>query len=295
MNITRYRRYAWGVLFYNLLVILWGAFVRATGSGAGCGRHWPLCNGEVIPRPQQIETIIEFVHRATSGLALLSVIGLVWGAWKLYPAKSPVRAAARWSGIFVVTESLLGAMLVLFEWVALDDSVQRAISMPLHLINTLFLLASLSLTAWYTSGYPPAPIWKGMKQHKNILLATLGLMLIGASGAVTALGDTLFPDATLLDDFSAGAHFLIRLRVWHPVVAVLAGYLILRQAINWPVQPAALKPTLITLVLLQWGLGALNVVLRAPVWLQLVHLLLADTIWICYVLFINQTLQEEPA
>jgi heme A synthase len=213
----------------------------------------------------------------------------------LYPVKSAVRAAARWSGIFIITESLLGAMLVLFEWVALDDSIQRAISMPLHLINTLLLLASLTLTAWYANGYASTHLWEGMKQRKSILLATLGLMLIGASGAITALGDTLFPQATILDDFAAGAHFLIRLRLWHPVIALLVGYLIIQQVRNWPVAPSALKTLLIGLILLQWVLGAFNVALRAPVWLQLTHLLLADTIWICYTLFLNQTLQEELA
>ena len=77
--------YAWAVLGFNLLVILWGAFVRATGSGAGCGSHWPLCNGEVLPRAPALATLIEFSHRLTSGVALLLVIGLVVGAWRGFP------------------------------------------------------------------------------------------------------------------------------------------------------------------------------------------------------------------
>ncbi len=50
MSQAWFSRYAWGVLLWNVLVALWGAYVRATGSGAGCGSHWPTCNGEILPR-----------------------------------------------------------------------------------------------------------------------------------------------------------------------------------------------------------------------------------------------------
>ena len=56
-------RFAWFTVFYNVLVILWGALVRASGSGAGCGNHWPLCNGQVIPVSPGWHTVIEFTHR----------------------------------------------------------------------------------------------------------------------------------------------------------------------------------------------------------------------------------------
>jgi heme A synthase len=94
-------------------VILWGAFVRATGSGAGCGSHWPLCNGELVPRAPQVETVIEFIHRATSGLAFLLVLGLFVLAWRVYPKGDLVRRAAALSFLFIVTEALVGAGLVL--------------------------------------------------------------------------------------------------------------------------------------------------------------------------------------
>src|ERR1017187_2983546 len=81
----RFSQVAWGVLAYNMLVVLWGAFVRATGSGAGCGNRWPLCNGVIVPHAPRIETIIEFTHRATSGLALVSVAALCLWAFRLFP------------------------------------------------------------------------------------------------------------------------------------------------------------------------------------------------------------------
>ena len=94
MRLTGLARFAWGVLAINIVVILWGAFVRASGSGAGCGSHWPLCNGEVVPVAVQVQTVIEFTHRVTSGTAFLLVIGLLVWARRAFPVGHQVRAAA---------------------------------------------------------------------------------------------------------------------------------------------------------------------------------------------------------
>jgi protoheme IX farnesyltransferase len=94
MSQTWLSRYAWGVLVWNVLVALWGAYVRATGSGAGCGAHWPTCNGEIIPRAPQVETLIEFTHRATSGLAFLAVLALLILALRTLPKGHPARFGA---------------------------------------------------------------------------------------------------------------------------------------------------------------------------------------------------------
>ena len=152
MKLTNYAKYAWGVLAYNLLVILWGAYVRATGSGAGCGSHWLLCNGEVIPRAPGMETMIKLTHRLTSGLAFLLVLGMLVWALSAYSRGHSVRRGAWLSTFFILTEALVGAGLVLFEWVADDVSTGRVISMAVHLINTFLLLACLALTAWWASG-----------------------------------------------------------------------------------------------------------------------------------------------
>src|SRR3990172_3015404 len=141
-------KYAWGVLAYNVAVILWGAYVRATGSGAGCGQHWPLCNGAVIPRSPEIETLVEFSHRMSSGAALLLVAGLVVWAFRAYQTGHAVRRGAAFSGGLIVVEALLGAGLVLLELVDQNASVDRAIAVSLHLVNTFLLLAALTLTAW---------------------------------------------------------------------------------------------------------------------------------------------------
>lgn len=293
MKPPRFAIYAWAVLGYNLFVILWGAFVRATGSGAGCGSHWPLCNGQVVPRAPQVETLIEFFHRLTSGLAFLFVVVLLIWAFRAYPKKHRVRWSASFSMLFLITEALVGAGLVLFDLVADNASMTRALSMAVHLLNTFLLLACLTLTAWWASGGEPVRL---NGQWMRVVLLGIGLvalLVLGVSGSVTALGDTLFPSASLAEgltqDFSSTAHLLIRLRVFHPAIAVsVALYLIL--VIIWlyslPRNAASKKFSLVLIVLLlfQLGAGVINITLLAPVWMQLVHLFLADLIWIALVL-----------
>ncbi|NOT09425.1 MAG: hypothetical protein HOP28_14615 [Gemmatimonadales bacterium] len=147
--------FAWGVLGVNLFVILWGALVRATGSGAGCGRHWPLCNGQVLPQSPATNTLIEFTHRATSGVALLLVIALWWWSRRAFPAGHRARRAALWSLGLIVVEALIGAGLVLFELVENDDSLFRVAYLSGHLLNTFVLLGALALTAWWARDTAP--------------------------------------------------------------------------------------------------------------------------------------------
>jgi len=148
LTLNRLSKYSLFVIAFNLIVIFWGAFVRATGSGAGCGNHWPLCNGEVLPRPEAIETTIEFSHRVTSGIAFLLVVGLL--AWVLRSSdlNQQIRRYAWGAMIFMISESLVGAGLVLFDWVAGNISVARVIVMGVHLANTMMLILFLTLIAW---------------------------------------------------------------------------------------------------------------------------------------------------
>lgn len=289
---SRFSVYSWGVLAYNIAVILWGAFVRATGSGAGCGAHWPTCNGDIIPRAPQIETIIEFVHRISSGLTLLLVAILVVWAWRKFLRGSPVRFASGAALFFVLVEAALGAGLVLFGWTADDDSVGRAIMMMVHLVNTFLLLGNLALTAVWTTWCTPERFRVIARWEWILPVSLLGLLILGASGAITALGDTLFPAESLAEgmraEFSGTAHFLLRLRVFHPLIAVLSGmlvYLAARNALSRVENPAAQRAAglVIGLFVLQLVLGGINVILLAPVWLQLVHLLVSNLIWVVQV------------
>ncbi len=297
-----FARFAWAVLFVNMLVVLWGAFVRATGSGAGCGSHWPLCNGEVIPRAPQIGTIIEFSHRLSSGLALILVVILFVWAWKIFPKKHPVRLGASLSFFFIITEALVGAALVLFKWVAQDASTGRVISIAVHLVNTFLLLASITLTAWWASGGSPIQIKGNGKKSWVLISALAGVLLIGVTGAITALGDTLFPSASLAEgirqDFLSTGHILIRLRIWHPITAVLVAFYVGFIAYwewnsNQDYWVRRFSATLGGLFILQLCAGLLNVFLLAPVWMQLIHLLLAESVWISLILLTASVLAKK--
>ena len=287
----RFGAYAWWVVAWNVATILWGAFVRATGAGAGCGSHWPLCNGQVVPRAPEVETLIEFSHRATSGVALLLVIGLVVYSRRAGAPGSLVRRAAGASLAFVVIEALIGAGLVLFGWVAQDQSLGRVVAVSLHLVNTLLLLAALTITA--RAAMFPGGLHLQWSRSSLILwgMGLVGMAVLGATGAITALGDTLSPARSLAGglaaDVSSTANTLIRLRVVHPVLAVLVGGGILALAGRLGKgggKPARLATWLRVVIIVQWAAGALNVALLAPVWMQIVHLLLADLAWIVWVL-----------
>jgi len=284
-------RYAWFVLAYNVAVILWGAVVRATGSGAGCGSHWPLCNGVVVPRNPAANTLIEFSHRLTSGVALLLVLGLLVAALRVFPRGHGTRRWAWASFAFILGEAAVGAGLVLFELVADNKSMARALFMGTHLINTFFLLAALTLTAFHAGRA------RDDRDTARLAPATaaglLGMLLVGASGTIAALGDTLFPSVTLAEalrqDLSATAHLLVRLRTLHPFFAITVGALLVwlaARALRPGGAPESERPAraVIGLVFAQSLVGVLNVTLLAPILLQIAHLLLADALWIALVL-----------
>ena len=299
-----FTRYAWAVLAYNLGVVLWGAFVRATGSGAGCGNHWPLCNGGVTLHSASAATIIEFTHRVTSGLDLALVAVLVVWAWRRFPRQDPVRLGATLSAVFLVTEALIGAALVLLEHVARNASVSRAYSLSTHLVNTLTLLACLALTAWWSTERP-AP--RGVARASRVWMAGVSLAsvaVLGVSGAIAALGDTLFPvsslAAGLAQDLDPAANIFLRLRLFHPLIAAAVGAWLLFYAVS----SVSRRPdvggwawSLVVLLGAQIAAGVVNLLLLAPVWMQIVHLLLADLLWITLVLLCASLLaaKEQPS
>jgi heme A synthase len=292
MTNKRFERYVWVILAYTMVVILWGAFVRATGSGAGCGNHWPLCNGEVIPREPMIETIIEISHRITSGFLLILIAAMVFIGFRTYPKGHIVRKGAVATLVFVIIEALIGAFIVLYELVADNASMARAYSMSLHLVNTLLLLAAIILTGLWVRGVRPPTLNVPRAAKIWTVIGVLMMMLLGASGGIAALGDTLFPAVTfaegLKQELDPTSNLLLRLRVAHPAIAVGTGLVMVMVAQAF----AAMRQNVATKRLawllygtygLQLLLGTLNVILLAPVWLQLVHLLLSDVIWFAFV------------
>jgi heme A synthase len=299
-------RFAWLVLAYNVCVVLWGAFVRASGSGAGCGRHWPLCNGEIVPHAQSMATVIEASHRVTSGIALVSVVALLITARRRLPRGHRARRTAGFATFFIFGEALIGAGLVLFELVAHDASMKRGISMVLHLGNTFLLLGALALTAWWGQGDSPVSgatseskpaasrhASPGIVLRGLMTLALASVLLLGSSGAVAALGDTLFPAASLREgfaqDLSPMAHVFLRLRLFHPLIALGSGVLVLGVAgfvrsVTRSPRARSFARLVTILYVVQFAAGVLNLSLLAPIAMQIVHLLLADATWIALVL-----------
>ena len=297
-----FTRYAWAFLAFNVLVIVWGALVRATGSGAGCGAHWPLCNGEWIPVHPQFHTIIELTHRVMSGLALAGVIVLWLWSLRSYPKGSWVRKAAAASLVLTLSEALIGAGLVLLRLVAQNASSWRAAYLSVHLTNTFLLLASLSATAAWSQAAPAQWI-QSSKTRVAYALGLAGFLVVGVSGGIAALGDTLFPSTSLRGgiarDFSSSSHFLIRLRVIHPLLAAGIGLYLGALAIHGlsarrPVV-RGLASALAAIIVCQWGIGLWNLTWLAPIPLQLVHLAAADALWIILVLYSLTVLTTETS
>lgn len=299
---SRLARLAWLSLAANVVVVLWGAVVRATVSGAGCGQHWPKCNGQFVPPLHSTRTLIEFSHRVTSGLALLLVVWLGVRAWKARHELPHVLGPALASVLFMILEALIGAGLVLLRLVELDASVTRAISMSLHLTNTFFLLGAMTWTAAAASFDTKPSFARAPKSARTIVVLGMGLLLVtGVTGAIAALGDTLFPASTLAQgltqDQAPAAHFLVRLRGLHPFFAIFAAALLALGA-NRLAEDAS--PRMVRScrafslsLLVQLVLGVINLVLLVPLWTQLLHLLSADAVMILFALVAAQALAPE--
>ncbi len=301
----RFARFARALLGYTLAVILFGASVRITDSGAGCGQHWPTCNGEVLHLPKSLHTLIELTHRLTSGLSMLAILGLLIGALRCYPRGHVVRAAAVFGFVMILIEALIGMLIVLMRWVVHDASFGRIFALPLHLISTALLTAALTWCAYFASVPDATPSPLPRAARRLLLLAGLGILLVSATGAVTALGDTVYPvhasgfAARLQEDQGLNAHLLQRMRGIHPFLAVVVAAFVAYVAALVPgyrssrgVHRASLA--LAGCVVLQVCAGVLNIWLSAPGPLQVVHLLLANLVWIALILLTATLRQAAP-
>jgi heme a synthase len=291
-EMSQVARFAWTALYWNVAVVLWGAYVRATGSGAGCGNRWPLCDGNVVGASTNGQTIVEFTHRITSVISLLIVTGLVVWCWRVTKKGDWARYSAVLATVFLANEALLGAALVLLKHVGNDQSVGRLLFLCLHFGNTLLLLATLSLTAvWLSNGSRSFTLIGKWREVSSIGLGLLSTMVTGITGAVAALADTLFPakslPSSLAQDFSSGTPALLHVRLFHPAVATIAACYV-----AWVIWRSSAGRNrfsqsaigLIILLFVQVGIGMTNVLFLAPVWLQIAHLFVADALWILLVL-----------
>jgi len=269
-------RYAAFTLGFMVFVVLEGAVVRATGSGAGCGNHWPLCNGEVIPHHPRLATIIEFVHRQLTTVCSLLVIGLIVRTFLSCPRSHRARRAVVWTGILLITEALLGAILVKGGYVETNASNMRVLMQCIHFTNTMLLLAALTITSWWLRDRPePTGLPAQAKPVAWIALAST--IIVGATGSVAALFPSASLQAALQQDFAAHAPLIVRMRWLHPAAAIvgLMCAIVLANLLR-----GAMARTLLLLIAAQFVLGVADVLLLAPTWMQVLHLLGADLYWI---------------
>jgi cytochrome c oxidase assembly protein subunit 15 len=272
------------VVGFMVLVILEGAIVRATGSGAGCGNHWPLCNGDFFPHHPRLATIIEYTHRSMTGLCTTLVAVLIGWTFLARPRGDRARRAVVWSGILLITEALLGAILVKGGYVENNASDMRVVMQCIHFTNTMLLLAAMTITWWWLRDRPQPTIPLGTQARPAAWLSLIATLFVGATGSVAALADTLFPptsvQAAFLQDFAAQSPLLVRMRWLHPATALIA----LGCAIWLALQiRSKLGRLVLYLIGAQLLLGAADVLLLAPTWIQVLHLLGADLYWIALV------------
>ncbi|SEC49394.1 COX15/CtaA family protein [Terriglobus roseus] len=277
------RAWAWATLAFFVIVVLEGAVVRATSSGAGCGDHWPLCNGEVLPHFQRVATVIEFLHRSLTGICTAMFVGLI--VWTFYatPKRHPARTASIVAGILLLIEGALGAVLVLGHYVEKNTSDARVLVQSIHFTNTMLLLAAATVVA--------VLLGRGMRVANAasfripMVLTLLASIVTGATGSVAALADTLFPSASLraaiAADFAANSPLLVRMRWMHPAASLLVVAGSIWLAVLMRRGGASKGANLLMLNLwMQAAIGIADVLTLAPTWIQVLHLLGADLFWI---------------
>jgi heme a synthase len=278
-----FTKLVWINLFYLLCVIVFGAYVRATGSGAGCGNHWPLCNAQIIPQTNQTKTLIEYTHRMTSGI-LLILASLIWYlSRKFFPKDDKRKSFFSLFMFFLIVEALLGAMLVKLEHVADNISVYRGVSVSLHYVNTIFMVLSATLCLLSTR---KSFVYSSFRLEKRFLFSLFLFLLVGISGAITALGDTVFPvggaGEALVRSLQSDEHLFVRLRIYHPILALLSSLYFLYYSL-WLKRfnkDSLLSNITLTILFGQILLGFINIHLLVPVTTQMLHLLLSQCLWI---------------
>ena len=289
-----FAKFAWFTLVYNVVVILWGVFLRASHSGDGCGQHWLTCQGEVVPSAPELKTLIEYSHRITTAIAGLVVLTLVVWAVRKFGFRNRITVSSLATLFFIIVEALIGRGLVLTGNTADNWTPSRPFWTAGHLINTFLLLACLGLTAWFTGSERKLSFRLPTKVWLLLAIGFAAILMVGVSGSMAALTNMLFPSGTLAEglarDFDPNSHYLLRLRIGHPILSILTGvylFLLAGWLRNWSGREGEVTKwanRLSILVLVQLAFGAATLLMLAPIIMQLGHLLLADLVWISLVL-----------
>jgi len=292
-----FRGFSWAVVVFTIGVVVSGDIVQATESGAGCGENWPRCDGSLIPAIGDASTAVEFTHRMATTVLSLGFIALVLGAWKLYGRGHRVWNATVWATVFLVTEILLGAALVLFGWVEDDASWGRVIADGLHVVNTFLLVGGTVLIAWFASGAPRFRIDRAGRADRMLFGSVIVVLLIAVTGTINSLADTLALSDQVDIDETPIAAILVNIRGIHPAVAIGGGigifYLMTLISDSTSGTTKRLLLGVQAVIGLQFVVGVLNIALLTPLETQITHLVLADALWILLILLTAQMLRVD--
>jgi len=294
--IRRYRLFVWALVAFTVVVILSGDIVQATESGAGCGEHWPRCDGSLIPAIGDAHTAVEFTHRMVTTILSLGFIVMVIAARRLFGRGHLVwRTALAATGILII-EILLGAALVLFGWVEEDASWGRVFADSFHVVNTFMLVGAVALVAHFAAGHRGFRVDTSLRRDRYLLFAVVIVVAVAITGTLNSLADTLyFSDQVDVDETPIAA-LLVTIRGIHPAVAigggVIALYLVHQVSARQPGQAENLGMAIQGVIALQFLVGIFNIVLLTPLETQIVHLTLADALWLLLLIFSAHTLQQ---
>lgn len=284
-----FQLYLWGVLLFTVAVIISGDIVQATESGAGCGDSWPKCDGTLIPAFADIHMAIEFIHRMLTSVLSFGYFGLLIGGYLLFGGRHPVWRSILVSTAILLVEILLGASLVFFGWVEDNATWGRVIADSFHVVNTLALLGSLVLIIFLSRAEDEIPVTKPNPKRRYLIFAMLTVILITVTGTINSLADTLYLSDHVVVEETPIAQLLVSVRAIHPLVAIIGSFSIiglLYLVTEGPnVRKSVLSFAVFGVIFLQVVSGILNIALLTPVETQIIHLGLADALWILLVFF----------
>ena len=270
LNKKSFKNYSLFVLLFTLITIFWGAWVRLSLSGDGCGNSWPLCNEKILP--ENTAAFIEWIHRGTSALSLIFILLLFILALKIYSKKHIIKRLSIASFVLICVEALIGALLVLSGFVGLNKSEIRVLLLAFHLINSLLLIGALSL-CWRTS------LWNHFKIKRPHIYFVLAFPLLALTGNIASLAGQLFPSLSLSQaltlDFLPSSHISLKLRPFHPLLAI--SFLIFLSVFSFSIKNLRLL-TLASLVVVLFGFSTL--IFLSPLWMKMGHLILAYSLWV---------------
>lgn len=283
-NFGWYRRYCNFLIAYTIVIIAWGAWVRISGSGAGCGEHWPLCNGKAIPIGESSKTWVEVSHRYSTAIFGVLAVLLCGFSYRVQSNKNFHRLGAWGVLLFTIFEALIGRLLVVEGLVDQDLSLARAVLMPLHLVNTSLLLFAEVLSV--ESLRLPAALTPTEKSTRLLLTGSLVIILFTllTTGAIAALATHIAPSPTFMQgiqaDLSPSSHIAVRLRPLH-LVAGFASFIIVIFALSYRPKPLRIffacpsSQSFTYWLMIMALLGTATLALHSPVYLKMAHLVAA--------------------